>query len=281
MRGQPRDHPTAKSYLRAVGRVMVRITSNVDRQSVAQTAAEGLVADLGIDLVRIWLYDPADDSLHLRARAGLTELVPDFGHRWTLQDTHVPIVRAIQGRQPLVMNDIRTVPGFIPSSLGADLMASAGLHAYAGLPLLLAGRLGGGLSAHRRRPFPPALLDALDVLGQQVALALEHARLGVLAPRGGARLLGTAAGSRRPGGTWCARRACGPHALPTDFPVGRSGPPPEYAAVVRSTGGGLHLGFYIMDGLVVALRSFGICGPQLPSPDDAAWRIPPGHTPGP
>ena len=97
---EARPHEAAESYLRAVGRVMARITANVDRQGVLEAVADGLVADLGIDLACIWLYDPADDALHLRARAGATGLVPDFDYRWTLQDSHVPIIRAIQNGRP-------------------------------------------------------------------------------------------------------------------------------------------------------------------------------------
>ena len=48
-----RPHPAAESYLRAVGRVMTRITANVDRQGVLEAVADGLVAELGIDLTRI------------------------------------------------------------------------------------------------------------------------------------------------------------------------------------------------------------------------------------
>ena len=68
-----------------------------------------------------------------------------------------------------------------------------------------------------------------------------------------------------------------PYAFPPDFPAVSGWPAPAEAAVFRSTAGTLHLGFYLDGGRIVALRSFGICGPPLPPPDDPAWRVPPPH----
>ena len=169
----PPSPDAAASFLGAVGRVMARITTGADRQGVLDALAAGPVADLGVDLVRIWLYDPADDALHLRARASCTGLVPDSVARLTLRDLQAPIVRAIQRRGPLVVDRIRLEDG-IP---GTDAMLREGLRAYAGFPLMVADRLCGGLSLFRRAPFPPPLLEAVGVLAQQAALALEHARL--------------------------------------------------------------------------------------------------------
>jgi hypothetical protein len=66
-----------------------------------------------------------------------------------------------------------------------------------------------------------------------------------------------------------------PYAFPADFPPRWSGPQPAHAVVFRSTSSGLDLGFYLAEGQVVALRSFGVCGPLLPPPRDPAWCIPP------
>ena len=159
-------------YAGALGRVMARITA-ADRQRIMDALAEGLIAELAIDLVRIWLYDPADDMLHLRARASRTGLEPDAVDRLHRRDLQAPIVRAIESRRPLVIDNIRPEDGIV----GADALRREGLSAYAGFPLALADRVVGGLSLYRRAPFPPSLLDALGILTQQAALALEHARL--------------------------------------------------------------------------------------------------------
>ena len=67
-----------------------------------------------------------------------------------------------------------------------------------------------------------------------------------------------------------------PYAFPPDFPEVRSWPAPEHAVVFRTaTAPAMDLGFYLRDGKVVALRSFGICGPQLPAPSAPAWLVPP------
>ena len=163
----------APPYLGALGRVMARITAAAGRQGVLDALAEGLVAELGVDLVRIWLYDPSDDALHLRARASATGLVPDSVSRLTRQDRQAPIVRTIESRAPLVIDTIRPEDGIG----GTDVLLREGLRAYAGFPLLLADRLCGGLSMFRREPLPPPLVETIGVLAQQAALALEHVRL--------------------------------------------------------------------------------------------------------
>ena len=66
-----------------------------------------------------------------------------------------------------------------------------------------------------------------------------------------------------------------PYAFPPDFPAVAGWPAPKEAAVFRSTAGALDLGFYLDGGRIVALRSFGICGPPLPAAGDPAWRVPP------
>jgi GAF domain-containing protein len=100
-------------------------------------------------------------------------LAPDSVVRLGRRDLHAPIVRTLESRWPLVIDSIRPEDGIF----GADVLLREGLRAYAGFPLVLAGRIVGGLSMYRRSPFPPALLDALDILARQAALALEHARL--------------------------------------------------------------------------------------------------------
>ena len=56
----------------------------------------------------------------------------------------------------------------------------------------------------------------------------------------------------------------------------RTWPVPEQAVIFRSTATpGLDLGFYLREGRIIAVGSFGICGPQLPPPADPAWLVPP------
>ena len=67
-----------------------------------------------------------------------------------------------------------------------------------------------------------------------------------------------------------------PYAFPAGFPEVSSWPTPQYAVVFRAMApSALDLGFYLADGNIVALRSFGTCGPPLPPPDATAWLVPP------
>jgi hypothetical protein len=66
-----------------------------------------------------------------------------------------------------------------------------------------------------------------------------------------------------------------PYHFPPGFPQTAAWPLPAYAVVFRPQTPGLDLGFYLAEGQIVALRSFGSCGPPLPPPGDPAWRVPP------
>jgi hypothetical protein len=68
-----------------------------------------------------------------------------------------------------------------------------------------------------------------------------------------------------------------PERHPLAFPsADRSWPTPEYAIIFRdSRQPGFSLALHLMDGMIVALSSFGTCGPSLPDPDDPAWVVPP------
>ena len=105
----------------------------------------------------------------------------------------------------------------------------------------------------------PALLCEGEYLSRSAVLLLLQQQLehGGLVPHG---VLGVDAA---------------PYTFPPGFPAVRGWLVPKHAAVFRSTTGGLDLGFYIDGDHIVALRSFGSCGPLLPPPGDPAWQVPP------
>jgi signal transduction histidine kinase len=152
---------------------MAGVTSNADRQDVLTALATGLVAELGIDLAQIWLYDAAGDALQVRAVAGQTSGAPIPSDRLSLAERMTPDARVVLENAPVVLDPISPEHGFI----AFDDIAREGFLAYAGFPLVVGDRRCGVMSLFRRSPWPPFLLDVLNALAQQAALSLEHARL--------------------------------------------------------------------------------------------------------
>ncbi len=168
----PAESPDLGAWPRALSRVMTRITANADRQDVLTALANGLVDEFGVDLAQIWLYDPADDALHVRAVAGYTGGEATPAERLPLRDG-TPDARAVLGNVLVVLDPIGADDGFA----GFKDIGSEGFRAYAGFPLVVGDRRCGAMALFRRSPWPPLLLDVLSALAQQAALSLEHARL--------------------------------------------------------------------------------------------------------
>jgi len=165
----------AGDWLGALARVMARVTANADREGVLHALTAGLVEEFGVALARIWLYDPADDTLHLRASSGLGEDSALPGERIAMSTgtPHAPIARAVREQRVVVIDPITPTSGFGR----AEWFARHGLRFYAGFPLLVGERVTGALAVFLRSSPPAPMLSALEVLARQAALALEHARL--------------------------------------------------------------------------------------------------------
>lgn len=165
----------AGDWLGALARVMARVTANADREGALHALTAGLVEEFGVALARIWLYDPADDSLHLRASSGLggDDELPGARIAVSTGEPHAPIARAVRERRVVVIDPITSASGFDRQ----EWFARHALRFYAGFPLLVGERVTGALAVFLHTTPPAPVLAALEVLARQAALALEHARL--------------------------------------------------------------------------------------------------------
>jgi len=163
----------SERWLPALARVMARMTASVDRDGVLHALAEGLAAEFGAALARIWLYDPTDDALHDRATAGDVQDQSGSSSYLPLRSATWPVAQAMLNRQVVVIDELG------PASGMRDLAWAqrVGVRALAGFPLFIGERLIGAMVLYRRQPLPPGMQTALAVLAQQAALALDHARL--------------------------------------------------------------------------------------------------------
>ncbi|HEX5502005.1 MAG TPA: PAS domain S-box protein, partial [Thermomicrobiales bacterium] len=155
---------TVTRYLRATAAAAARLTSRDDLDHVLRAVVDTLVADFDAALARVWLYEPATATLHLRASAGLTrETATSSRARIDVATYPYKVGAVARERTPFVANDLAGDPQFDQA-----WVAREGIAAVAVFPLHLAGTLHGVLAYFARRPLPEELVD---VLGAFVAMA--------------------------------------------------------------------------------------------------------------
>lgn len=154
-----------EKLLRALSAIGKRLTGALDEQAIVDLVTEMLVAELGLAFARIWIFDPPSATLVLRS-----------GAEQSAAEMRVPLGQGAVGRigasrQPLITNDLSTLP---------DLDAHSGrldARSFAGYPLLGRDRLIGVIGFFSAPPLDQALLATLEPLVCEVALALERAQL--------------------------------------------------------------------------------------------------------
>lgn len=135
---------------------------------ILRLSSERIVRRLGVDLVRVWVRLD-DDVLKSTSSAS--------SYARQLQPATVRIGECAAGEialrsQPRVWED--RLPELWPGS-AAELDA-AGLCACAGYPLVTGGRLVGVVMMLSREPIPPAKLEGLASVTDELALAIERSR---------------------------------------------------------------------------------------------------------
>ena len=160
-------------YLRATAEAAARITSRLDIEHVLRIAVETMTAEFGAALARIWLYEPATHTLHLRASAGLSTATEESSR------AHLDIAT-----YPYKVGEVaRTGKPFIKKGLAGDpqfdqeWVAREGIAAVAAFPLIIAGELRGVLVQFSRYPLPDELVQALGAFVAIVSAAVNDSEL--------------------------------------------------------------------------------------------------------
>jgi GAF domain-containing protein len=167
------DHDRrASEWLERVERVMAGMAT-VSPGGELDALADGVVRAFDAAWVRIWLFDPHDDALHLRAGAGLSELPSGIRTRIPRRDPGSPVIAALLRGEAVVLDEIAPHHGL----RWGDWLTARGVHSYAGFPLQVEGRLVGVVAVLGWASWSPPALAALRVLTRQAALKLDHVRL--------------------------------------------------------------------------------------------------------
>ncbi|HEX8271802.1 MAG TPA: ATP-binding protein [Longimicrobiaceae bacterium] len=153
-----------------VGSAVTESTGTLE--GLLQRCAEAVAKHLDAALVRIWMVDPDDSgTLVLRASAGLyTRLNGRYGR---IPRDHFRFSGVEAHRRPHVTNQAQT-DGSLDDP---EWAAREGLTACAGYPLVLENdRLVGAIALFRRKRLHQVDVDAFASVGDEIALAIEHAR---------------------------------------------------------------------------------------------------------
>jgi signal transduction histidine kinase len=156
--------------LALIAHVARLVTGDLHLDDVLQRAADATHELLGYDNVAIATLDhAAPDVLDLRHFGGAYKREIGGAHR-------IPVTRGLMGaaartREVVLVNDTAADPRYLPTP------GTVGSHAELAVPLLVAGELLGVLNVERRAPFDDDDVAHLRIVADQLAVAVENARL--------------------------------------------------------------------------------------------------------
>lgn len=164
-------------YMAAATGAAARLSERLELDHVLDVATSTLARDLDAALARVWLVDPATNTLELRASAGLSTGV-EASARQRLDIATYPLALGVVARtlRPVVRNGLAGDPEFDQAWLERE-----GLRAAAVYPLLSGGALRGVLAGFFRHELPQEVIEVLGTFAVLVASSVENARLYVQA----------------------------------------------------------------------------------------------------
>ena len=144
--------------------------AHLSLEELLQALLDRIAVALAADTVAVLLVSEKDDVLVARAARGLEEEVE--------RGIRIPLGRGFAGQiakeaRPIVLEDVEH------SSVLNPILRDKGVRSLAGVPLVVRGRVIGVLhvGSLERREFQPRDVQFLQIVGDRVALAIEHARL--------------------------------------------------------------------------------------------------------
>jgi signal transduction histidine kinase len=150
-----------------VGRI---VTADLRLEELLQRAADAVHEILGYPNTAIPLVDPADpEVLVLRVTGGNYKRIVHGEYR---QSIHAGIMgAAVVDRRPVLVNDVTSDPRYIV------VPGSSGIVAELAVPILLGERCVGVLNVESDSRLTARDVDVLRIVADQLAIAIENARL--------------------------------------------------------------------------------------------------------
>jgi PAS domain S-box-containing protein len=161
------------ALLHTASEISGQISAIRDPDELLRTVVPLLTEGFGLYYAHVYLLDSEAEILWLRAGYGeVGEAMLRRDHRIPLDAARSLVARAARTREPVVINDVRDHPDFLPNPLLPDTQAEIAL------PMVVQDAVLGvfDIQDDRVDAFPAVLVDILFTLVGQIATALQNAQ---------------------------------------------------------------------------------------------------------
>ncbi len=155
----------------SLDRIALEMTSVLELGDVLESITRGLVTDFGVALARVWLVEPGDRTLRLRASSGLSTRLDGAYARVPIGSRKIGQIA--ETGEALWTNDVPN-DGRIADRAWARAHE---LVSFAGWPLVFRGQLEGVLATFSRCPLTEVQRPRMALFAHQAAIAIKNARL--------------------------------------------------------------------------------------------------------
>ena len=169
------DRKQAEEALRERARLAVlrsdisaALVSGETLPAVLQRCTESLVEHLDASFARIWTLGFAEDTLQLRASAGIYTHLNGSHVRVKVGD--FKIGRIAQNRRPHLTNDVQNDPNVSDP----EWAKREGIVAFAGYPLIVEDHVVGVIALFARKPFAEEMLKELSLIANGLAQWIQR-----------------------------------------------------------------------------------------------------------
>jgi len=167
------DHRSLASLLRMASEISGQVNAILDPDVLLNMVIPLLKDGFGLYHVHVYMLDLESRELRLRAGYGEAgQLMLARGHRIALDAERSLVARAARDRVPVVANDVRKSPDFLPNPLLPDTASELALPMVVGNAVLGVFDIQDAIL----NAFPPLHVDVYFVLAGQIATALQNAR---------------------------------------------------------------------------------------------------------
>ncbi len=145
------------------------LTQRESLSAILYRCSDSVVRYLDAHQAQIWILQPGDGMLHLKASAGA---INDVGNAANSVNCLNPRELLVGDGKPVLLNKLADDPRVPCRAWVAD----EGIVAYAGYPLMLENRLIGLLAIYSRKALSPAVIQEMGSVANGIAMTIERKR---------------------------------------------------------------------------------------------------------
>jgi PAS domain S-box-containing protein len=162
-------------HLAILHTVAATLSRSLDLDEILPTALDALTHVTGHEISSLHLFSPDRRELHLRGDRGLSDRLRDVNLVLPAGEGLIGGV-AVSG-ETIVLEEVTESPDLLPAA--REAVVADGIRGFVSVPIRVHGTILGTLSLGRRvpEPFLPEDVSLLEATADQIAVALENARL--------------------------------------------------------------------------------------------------------